>query len=49
MSHPFEVGRTYRNRNGEYVVEAIDGNKMRIKYANGGTLTTDVAIQARIW
>jgi hypothetical protein len=49
MSHPFEVGKTYRNRNGEYVVEAIDGNKMRIKYANGSTLTTDVAIQARIW
>ncbi len=49
MSHPFEVGKTYRNRIGEYVVEAIDGNKMKIKYANGGTLTTDVGIQARIW
>jgi hypothetical protein len=49
MSHPFEVGKTYRNRNGEYVVEAIDGNKMRIHYVNGGALTTDVSIQARIW
>jgi len=49
MAHPFEVGKTYRNRNGEYVVETIDGDKMRIKYANGSTLTTDVSIQARIW
>lgn len=49
MSHPFEIGKTYRNRNGEYVVEVIDGTKMRIRYVNGGTLTTDVGIQARIW
>lgn len=49
MSHPFEVGKTYRNRIGEYVVEAIDGNKMRIRYVSGGTLTTDTSIQARIW
>ena len=49
MSHPFEVGKTYRNRNGEYVVEAIDGDKMKIRYVNGGTLTTDVSIQSRIW
>ncbi len=49
MTHPFEEGKTYRNRNGEYVVESIDGNKMKIRYANGGTLMTDVSVQARIW
>ena len=49
MSHPFQVGKPYRNRNGEYVVEAIDGNQMKIRYTEGGTLMTDVNIQARIW
>lgn len=49
MSHPFEVGKPYRNRSGEYVVEAIDGNRMTIRYKDGRTLTTSVQIQARIW
>jgi hypothetical protein len=49
MAHPFEVGKTYRNRAGEYVVLAIDGARMTIRYASGGTLVTDVDIQARIW
>jgi hypothetical protein len=49
MSHPFEVGKTYRNRAGEYTVVAIDGDKMKIRYAGGGTLDTSVEIQARIW
>ena len=49
MSHPFEVGKPYRNRSGEYVVEAIDGNRMTIRYTDGRTLTTSVDIQARIW
>ena len=49
MSHPFEVGKTYRNRNGEYIVQAIDGDHMTIRYVSGGTLQTSVAIQARIW
>lgn len=49
MSHPFEVGKMYRNRNGEYTVQAIDGNWMKIRYASGGTLETRVGIQARIW
>jgi hypothetical protein len=49
MSHPFEVGKTYRNRNGEYIVQAIDGDRMTIRYVSGGTLETTVAIQARIW
>jgi hypothetical protein len=49
MSHPFEVGKTYRNRVGEYVVQAIDGEWMRLRYTNGKTLDTRVSIQARIW
>jgi hypothetical protein len=49
MLHPFEVGKTYRNRVGEYVVLSIDGNQMKIRYVSGGTLLTDVNLQARIW
>jgi hypothetical protein len=49
MSHPFEVGKTYRNRHGEYVVQAIEGDRMKIRYVGGGTLETRVGIQARIW
>lgn len=49
MSHPFEVGKTFRNRSGEYVVVSIDGEQMKIKYVSGGTLVTDVNMQARIW
>ena len=49
MAHPFEVGKMYRNRIGEYTVVAIDGDKMTIRYTNGSTLVTGAAIQARIW
>ena len=49
MSQPFEVGKTYRNRAGEYVVQAMDGDEMMIRYVGGSTLKTKVDIQARIW
>jgi hypothetical protein len=50
MSQSFEVGKQYRNRAGLYVVEAIDGNVMKIRYVDSGqTLETSVSIQARIW
>jgi hypothetical protein len=49
MSHPFEVGKMYRNRTGEYVVLAIDGDRMKIRYTNGSTLDTNASVQARIW
>jgi len=39
----------YRNRNGEYTVMAVDGDKMTIRYTNGTTLATSAAIQSRIW
>jgi hypothetical protein len=49
MLHPFKVGKTYRNRVGEYVVQSIERDQMTIRYVNGGTLTTGIQIQARIW
>jgi hypothetical protein len=49
MSHPFEVGKTYRNRISEYVVQAIEGDHMTIRYEDGRTLATAVHLQARIW
>lgn len=49
MPHSFEVGKSYRNRAGEYVVLSIDGRQMKIRYVSGGTLVTDVNLQARIW
>jgi len=49
MSHPFEVGKTYRNRVGEYVVLALDGDQMTIRYATGGTVEMSAVLQARIW
>lgn len=49
MEHPFEVGKTYRNRNGEYEVVSLDGPQMVIRYADGSLLRTRVDIQGRIW
>lgn len=49
MAHPFEVGKMYRNRAGEYTVLTVDGDRMTIRYVSGNTLTTSAAIQARIW
>jgi hypothetical protein len=49
VSHSFVVGKTYRNRTGEYVVQAIEGDRMVIRYVNGGILETTVQIQIRIW
>ena len=49
MSHSFEVGKPYRNRNGQYVVQAIEGDRMTIRYEDGRTIDTTVQIQARIW
>jgi hypothetical protein len=49
MSHPFEVGKSYRNRAGEYTVQALDGDRMTIRYQDGRTLVTSAQTQARIW
>jgi len=49
MEHHFEVGKSYRNRNGEYEVVSLDGPGMVSRYANGSLLRTKVDVQARIW
>ena len=49
MNHPFRVGGRYRNRIGEYEVIELNGPRMVIRYSDGRTLETEVAIQSRIW
>jgi hypothetical protein len=49
MSQSLQVGKTYRNRTGEYIVQSIDGDEMTIRYVGGSVLRTRVDIQARIW
>ena len=49
MDHPFEVGRTFRNRQGEYVVVSLQGPVMLIRYTDGTLLETRVEVQNRIW
>lgn len=49
MDHPFEVGKMYRNRNGEYVVVAIKEPLMLIRYDDGTSLRTRIRVQKRIW
>ena len=49
MTLPFRVGEKYRNRKGAYQVVSIDGDRMVIHYLSGGTLTTTITDQQRIW
>lgn len=49
MEHLFEVGKTYRNRKGEYEVVSLDEPRMVIRYTDGSVLRTRVDVQARIW
>lgn len=48
MADPFEVGGTYRNRDGEYEVLELHGPRMVIRYEDGRRLETRVKLQARI-
>jgi hypothetical protein len=47
--HPFKVGAQYHNRDGNYQVISIDEPNMVIRYQNGRTLESSIALQARIW
>ena len=47
--HPFKVGAHYHNRDGNYQVISIDAPNMVIRYQNGRTLKSSIALQARIW
>ncbi|MGD2148910.1 MAG: hypothetical protein PVH41_19615 [Anaerolineae bacterium] len=49
MEHHFIIGETYRNRDGSYEVEELDGRRMVIRYTDGRRLETTVKLQARIW
>lgn len=48
MGGQFEVGGTYRNRDGEYEVVKRNGPKMVIRYKDGREVRTTVKLQARI-
>ena len=45
----FKVGDHYRNRDGDYEVIALQGNTMKIRYADGRVIDSDVASQSRIY
>ncbi|MEZ4618726.1 MAG: hypothetical protein R2867_24875 [Caldilineaceae bacterium] len=47
--HPFKVGQQYHNRDGRYQVVSIDEPNMVIRYQNGYTIESTIALQERIW
>ncbi|RIK42761.1 MAG: hypothetical protein DCC55_07875 [Chloroflexi bacterium] len=47
--HPFKIGQQYRNRDGVYQVISISEPNMVIRYGNGRTVESPIALQARIW
>jgi hypothetical protein len=47
--HPFQVGKLYRNRDGEYQVISINEPNMLIRYLDGRTVESPIVLQARIW
>ena len=48
-NHPFEVGKEYRNRDGEYRVLSIDEPNMVIRYHDSNIIESSIALQVRIW
>ncbi|MCL4858563.1 MAG: hypothetical protein KJZ93_04125 [Caldilineaceae bacterium] len=47
--HPFKVGQQYQNRDGAYQVISIVEPNMVIRYGDGRTVESSIALQARIW
>ncbi len=45
---PFIVGETYLDRDGEYKVIAVAGDKLTIERADGSRAVQDVSLKARI-
>lgn len=45
----FQLNETYANRKGNYIVLAIDGDKMTVRYADGSRAELRMEIQERIW
>ncbi len=49
MKHSFEIGKQYQNRDGKYQVISIHEPDMVIRYLDGRTIKSSIALQARIW
>lgn len=47
--HPFQIGKRYQNRDGEYHVVSISEPNMVIRYLDGRTVESSITLQARIW
>jgi hypothetical protein len=47
--HPFIVGHQYQNRDGEYQVISINEPNMTIRFLDGRTVQSSIALQERIW
>lgn len=47
--HPFEVGKQYRNRDGDYYVININEPNIVIRYTDGRIIESSITLQARIW
>ena len=47
--HPFEVGKLYQNREGDYHVISITDPNMVIRYRDGRQIESSIALQVRIW
>lgn len=48
-NYVFEVGKQYRNRDGEYHVISINEPNMVIRYLDGRIIESSIVLQARIW
>ena len=45
----FDINGEYANRNGNYIVLAIDGPSMSVRYEDGTHADLKINIQQRIW
>lgn len=45
----FELNQQYTNRKGNYIVTAMDGDRMTVRYEDGTTANLRMDIQFRIW
>ena len=48
MATSFKVGQRYRNRDGDFEVVSLNGSVMKMRYADGREIDSDVTLQSRI-
>jgi hypothetical protein len=48
MAVSFKIGQHYRNRDGDFEVLALNGDTMKIRYADGRVIDSSITLQARI-